>query len=302
MNLKKLDEFGLIDRITKDIRTDRSVIVGVGDDAAVLEYNKTEYLLLTCDMLVEDVDFRIDYSRPEQIGWKAVCCSVSDVAAMAGIPRWMVTSVAIPRHLGLDIIDGVYTGMKNAAKSFGINIVGGDTSHSEKLVIDVTMLGVVKKKNLIKRSGAKVGDAIFVTGTLGGAVRSGRHLGFTPRIKEAQALVENFRINSMIDISDGLSSDLRHILSMSRVGAVIKEALLPLSQGASVSDALTEGEDFELLFTVSEKEAKRLEKGFARPMRITRIGEIVGRSEAFKLIDESGSARQIKQEGYNHFA
>ncbi len=304
MNIKQLGEFGLIDRIVKGIKTDKSVIVGVGDDAAALKYNKKEYLLLTCDMLVEDVDFRINYAAPEDIGWKVVCCSISDVAAMGGIPKWMVVSVGIPKRLSLKIIGGVYTGIKKAAERFDTNVVGGDTSHSDKLIIDAAMLGIVKKKNLVKRSGAKPGDAIFVTGSLGGAVKSGRHLSFTPRLKEAQMLVKDFTVNSMIDISDGLSSDLNHILRMSRVGAVIEEALLPLSKGASMQDALTEGEDFELLFTAPEKEVKRLKEKFSSfsGASITQIGEIVSAKKGFKLIDKNGNARQVKAGGYNHFS
>lgn len=305
MNFKRLGEFALIDRITKTIKTDKSVIVGAGDDAAVLEFNKREYLLVTCDMLVEDVDFRIDYAEPHQIGWKAVCCSVSDIAAMGGEPKWMVVSIGVPGRLGIGVIDGLTKGIKKAASRFKVNIVGGDISRSEKLVIDVTMLGSVKKRDLIKRSGAKPGDAIFVTGRIGGAVRSGRHLSFTPRIRESQILAENFKINSMIDISDGLSSDLWHILRMSKAGAVIYEKLLPKTKGASLSDALSEGEDFELLFTVSKKEAERLQKifpGFPRVTRITKIGEIVKANEGFKLVENKGRIRQVKPKGYDHFA
>lgn len=305
MNIKQLGEFGLINRLAKDIKTDKSVIVGVGDDAAVLEYSKKEYLLLTCDMLVEDVDFKINYAAPQQIGWKAVCCSVSDVAAMAGIPKWMVISIAIPKHLGLKTVDGIYAGIKKAAAKFKINIVGGDISHSEKLVIDVTMLGTVRKSRLIKRSGAKPGDAIFVTGTLGAAVRLGKHLNFTPRLGESRILAENFRINSMIDISDGLSSDLGHILRMSKVGAVIYEKLLPKTKGASLDDVLSEGEDFELLFTAPKKEAEKLEKMFGRfsnVVKITKIGEIVSKKQGFKIVDNAGRVRQLKPIGYNHFA
>lgn len=304
MNLKDLGEFGLIDRITKGIKIDRSVIVGVGDDAAVLEFGKKEYLLLTCDMLVEDVDFKIDYAEPRQIGWKAVCCSVSDIAAMAGVPKWMVISLGFSKRLGINAIDGITRGVKKAAAKFMVNIVGGDISRSEKLVIDVTMLGTVVKRNLIKRSGAKPGDAIFVTGTLGGAVKLGKHLNFTPRIRESQILAENFKINSMIDISDGLSSDLRHILKMSKVGAVIYEKFLPKTRGASLIDALSEGEDFELLFTAPKKEALRLLEKFPLLCKtpLTCIGEIIKGSFGFILVDKAGKARQVRPKGYDHFA
>src|SRR3989338_5772093 len=114
MKLKELGEFGLINRLVKDIKTDKSVIVGVGDDAAVLKYSKKEYLLLTCDMLVEDVDFRVDYAEPEQIGWKSVCCSVSDIAAMGGIPKWLVVSIGLHKSIKVKHIGDIYAGIKKA--------------------------------------------------------------------------------------------------------------------------------------------------------------------------------------------
>ena len=214
--MKEVGEFGLIDIISKGIKTDKSVIVGIGDDAAVLEFDKKQYLLMTADMIVEDVDFRLPGSEPEQIGWKAVCCSVSDIAAMGGVPVWAVVSVGLPKKLALETVSKIYSGIKKAAQEFNVNLVGGDTSSADKLVIDVAMIGKVEKKKLALRSNAKLGDAVFVTGTLGGAVASGKHLNFTPRVKESQALVNNFKINAMMDISDGLSSDLKHILQMSK--------------------------------------------------------------------------------------
>lgn len=301
-------EFGLINRITGGIKTDKSVIAGVGDDAAVLEYSKKEYLLLTCDMLVEDVHFFGTKSATpcggSDIGWKAVCCSVSDIAAMGGEPKWLVVSAGLPKNLKTEYIDGIYAGIKKAALMFNINIVGGDTVSSKKLVIDVTMVGSVKKKNLVLRSGAKLGDAIFVTGSLGNAVKSGKHLRFIPRLKESQILVNNFEINSMMDISDGLSGDLQHILEMSKAGAIIYEKYLPKTKGAELDSALFEGEDFELLFTAPKKEARRIIDKFSRlsDTKINCIGEIIKPGFGIILINKDKKPVQIKPKGYNHFA
>ncbi|OIO80605.1 MAG: thiamine-phosphate kinase [Candidatus Omnitrophica bacterium CG12_big_fil_rev_8_21_14_0_65_43_15] len=299
----KSGEFTLINRLTKDIKTDKSVIIGVGDDAAVLEFNKKEYLLLTCDMLIEDVHF-LRKTSPQDIGQKAVCCSVSDIAAMGGEPKWMVVSAGIPKNIKTAYIDGIYSGIKKAAAKFNVNITGGDTVSSDKIVIDISMAGVVKKNNLTLRSGAKLGDAIFVTGALGNSYKTGKHLKFTPRIKEAQALVNNFKINSMMDISDGLSGDLWHILERSKLGAVVYEKYLPKSKSATLDAALSEGEDFELLFTVSKRQARRIIEKFPLLCKtpITCIGEIIKSGFGFVLIDKNKKPLQIKPKGYDHFA
>jgi len=303
MNLKQIGEFGLINRIAKDIKTDKSIIVGVGDDAAVLEYSRKEYLLLTCDMLVEDVHF-LRKANPADIGWKAVCCSVSDIAAMGGEPKWLVVSIGLPKNLTVKYIDGIYSGIKKAASKFNVNIVGGDTVSAAKLTIDVAMIGIVRKQDIKLRSGARLGDAIFVTGALGNAVKSGRHLRFIPRLKEAEILVNNFKVHSMMDISDGLSGDLRHILEMSKVGAIIYEKYLPKAKGATTESALAEGEDFELLFTASKKEARRIIENFQRMSntKATCIGEIIKPGFGLIMIDKNKRPVQIKPKGYDHFA
>jgi len=227
MKLENIGEFGLIEKIAKGTKTNKSVIKGIGDDAAVLEWTKDRYLLATADMLIEDRHFKRGAS-PQDIGWKALCCGISDIAAMGGEPRWALVSCGLPKGLAVRYADGIYSGLKKAAGRFGVNIVGGDTNASDKIILDVTVLGEVKKEDLVLRSGARVGDLIFVTGELGGSIR-GKHLDFTPRIKESQILVKDFKINSMIDLSDGLSSDLNHILEQSAAGAIIYEYLIPRS-------------------------------------------------------------------------
>jgi thiamine-monophosphate kinase len=230
MLITKIGEFGLIERFRKQIKTDTTVVKGSGDDCAVLKFNKDKYLLFTCDMLVEGVDFRPN-ERPYLIGRKSVAVSISDIAACAGIPYYCLVSLGLPKETSIDFADKLFKGMLDIAKKFKINIVGGDLSHAGQLVIDVSMLGIVEKKYLVLRNGAKVGDIIFVTGSLGGSIQ-GKHLKFTPRLKEARYLVKNFKVNSMIDISDGLAQDLGHILGQSKVGAIIYEDLIPRDKKA----------------------------------------------------------------------
>ncbi len=298
MLIKNIGEFGLIDRIKKLIKTDASVVKGPGDDCAVIKFSKDKYMLFTCDMIVEGVDFTAK-ERPYLVGRKAIAVSISDIAACAGLPRYCLVSLGVPKNSSLEFIDKLIKGMFHFARKYGINIVGGDISRARQLTINVSMLGIVEKKNLILRSGAKIGDIIFVTGKLGGSIL-GKHLSFTPRIKEARFLVKNFRVNSMIDISDGLTQDLGHILEESLKGAIIYEDLIPISkQARNLHDALYWGEDFELLFTVSAYEAKKLYRkkltGF-KP-----IGEIVDKKYGLRLVDERGKEKIIKPKGFRHF-
>lgn len=298
MLISKLGEFGLIERFKRAIKTDSSVIKGPGDDCAVLKFDRFRYQLFTCDMLVEDVDFTLSHN-PYLIGRKAIAVSVSDIASCGGLPHHCLVSLALPRNTTIDFVDKLFKGMLSIAKKYNINIVGGDISRSRKITIDVSMLGIVQKRHLTLRSAAKIGDIIFVTGELGGSIR-GKHLRFTPRLKEARFLVRNFKINAMLDISDGLSSDLGHILEESKNGAIIYEDLIPLSkQAASLKDALYIGEDFELLFTLSRKEAKRLLKRGSRVF--TSIGEITDKKYGLRLVGKNGRERVIKPAGFRHF-
>jgi thiamine-monophosphate kinase len=297
MRITELGEFGLIERIKRSIRLDATVVKGIGDDCAAIRYGKDRYMLLTCDMIIEGVDFtRKD--TPFLIGRKALAVSISDIAACAGIPRYALISLALPRRTSVKYIDELLRGMRLLAKQYGISIVGGDLSRAEKVTIDVSMVGVVEKKNFVPRSGACIGDMIFVTGDLGGSIR-GKHLTFTPRVKEARFLVKHAKINSMIDISDGLLQDLNHILTQSNVGAMIYEGLLPVNPQAKYpNEALCMGEDFELLFTVSLKEARKLMR---YKKRFTLIGHTVAKKQGFTLVDRRGRQTQIKPKGFSHF-
>jgi thiamine-monophosphate kinase len=257
MNISQLGEFGLIDIFKVYAPVSNAVIKGIGDDAAVLPFSKDQYLLLTTDMLAEDTHFT-RRMPPQLIGHKALACNISDIAAMGGWPTFAVISIGIPKNLPVRFIEDVYKGIQITAQDFNVSIVGGDTIKTDKIVINLALLGLVEKRNLITREGAKAGDSIFVTGPLGGSFKSGRHLSFSPRLAQARFLVENFRPSAMMDISDGLSGDLNHILKASKVGASLDHASIPRHKGASLSQALNDGEDFELLFTLSAQKARSL--------------------------------------------
>ncbi len=311
MHLRQIGEFGLIKRFQKKIKTDHSVFRGSGDDCAVLNLNKSSYQLFTCDMIIEGIDFKRS-DNLQAVGRKALGVSISDIAACGGIPRYAVVSLGLPRNMQVNQADLLSKGIFGLAKKYKINIVGGDISASDKLIIDVSMLGEVKKRKLCLRRGARNGDIIMVTGSFGGSIK-GKHLKFTPRIKEANFLVDNFKINSMIDVSDGLIQDLGHILEQSSTGAVLYESLVPLSKEAEgVEEALCSGEEFELLFTASRDQASRIVKCKKYPFRV--IGEIMPASFGLRLINQENKYSKFKfrysteartgrsfKAGYEHF-
>ena len=299
MLLNRLGEFGLIDRFKKNIRLDNTVIKGPGDDCAVLQFDKKRYMLFSCDMILEGVDF-LKNTDPYLIGRKSLAISISDIAACGGIPRYAVVSMAIPKWYTVSSIDKLSKGVFDLANEFKVNIVGGDISCGSRLVIDVSIIGLVEKEKLLLRSQAKKGDIIFVTGPLGGSYKSGKHLRFIPRLKEARILVDKYKINAMIDISDGFSQDLNHLLANSSVGAVIYEQLIPVSESArGLTDALYSGEDFELIFTASGKYAKEIMNN--RQVQFIPVGEIVDPSYGITLITKSNKEKKILPKGYKHF-
>lgn len=297
---------GLIRRFKRQFGRRSGVVMGIGDDAAVLPYSKKEYLLLTTDAVREGVHFALGkkgfYAKkatPFQIGWKALCVNISDIAAMGGIPRYAVVALGAPAHLPLSFYDGVVMGIKAAARKFGVAVVGGDTDRTRHLTVAVALAGTVEKKRCVFRHGAKRGDAIFATGTLGGS-RKGKHLTFTPRLKEARFLTKHFRLTSMIDLSDGLAKDLSHICQESGVGARVEGEVIPASKGSDLRSALNDGEDFELLFTLSPREAKRLLQRKRRlGFRVTEIGKTVSKSSGIRL--HTGKKSIPLQGGFRHF-
>jgi len=299
MKLRELGEFGVIDLIGRMGRASRGAIGEIGDDCAIVPFNRQKFLLLTCDMLVEGVDFTPRDSL-YLVGRKSLGCCLSDIAACGGIPRYAQVSLALSSKMSVSRLRQLYQGMIAQAKKYGVRIVGGDISRFNKLVIDVSLTGMVERNYVTRRGGAKQGDTIFVSGKLGGSIYR-RHLLFIPRIKEARYLVKNYRINSMIDISDGLIQDLGHILKQSGQGAVVYKDLIPVSADArNFKEALFMGEDFELLFTLPRGEAKRLissrqNKGF------TPIGEITHKAQGLVLLDKQARKIKLRVRGFQHF-
>jgi thiamine-monophosphate kinase len=293
-----MNEFNFIDSLKKFQNASSRVVRGIGDDAAVLALDGRWYQLFTTDMLVEGVHFTLKMP-PVAIGHKAMACSVSDIAAMGGIPTCAVVSVGIPRRVPPALVARIYQGMHSCARRFKVSLVGGDTVRAGALTINVALLGEVEKKYLVARDGARPGDMICVTGRLGGSFASGRHLTFTPRFKEARWLVQHARPTAMMDISDGLAGDLRHILKASKAGAVLDERAVPCHNGVSVLQALSDGEDFELLFTLAPARAKVLAR--SAPFAFTVVGEITAASHRLMIKDISGKARAVEAKGYTHF-
>jgi thiamine-monophosphate kinase len=304
-----LGEFGLIGEIQRAIGPTRgSVVVGIGDDCAVLRsHDPDKYLLYTCDPVVEGVHYR-PRDPARRVGWKAMARNLSDIAAMGGVARWAIVSIGLRRRAGARWVKQLYAGLQAAARKFGCQIVGGDTTHvrREPFVV-VALIGEVEKARITLRSGARIGDSIFVTGTLGGS-RRGKHLAFTPRIAEARWLVGNFAVHTMIDLSDGLSSDLHRLAERSRrgTGFEIQAAEIPIARAARgrLAAALNDGEDFELLFTIDPRQVTALRKKWARKFRVelTEIGRVVRSTHKIALIGRDGSRSFPASAGYDHFA
>lgn len=279
--------------------------IGIGDDMAQIGWSDKS-VLVTTDMLLDGVHFELQKTPLKQIGYKAMAVSLSDCAAMATIPVAAVVSVALPEGFGEEELKQLHSGITLAGDKFGCELVGGDiTSWKEKqpLAISVAMLSKPGSSKPVKRSGARAGDIICVTGSLGGAIH-GKHLKFEPRVKEALEITQKAVINSMIDISDGLSSDLNRICRQSNVGAVVNAEQIPISDvakesGEPLNSALNYGEDFELLFTLSKDECEKLLEQWGGPLPITQIGTITDTKKVqIKMPDGRLSSLQAK--GYNH--
>ncbi len=261
-----LSESMLIEKIRSFFPAPAKVRKGIGDDAAVLPWDKRHELLLTVDAIVDGVDFHLKQTRPEAVGWKALAINLSDIAAMGGLPLYALVSLGIPAGFSYAWIRRFYAGMKKLAGKFRVAVVGGDLTRSKVFFASVTVAGRVEKHKLVLRDSAKAGDSIFVTGRLGRSILE-KHLKFTPRLREARFLVERFKIHAMMDLSDGLMRDLAILMKESKKGACVFTEDIPVSREAlrarkrnisPLRSALCDGEDFELVFTASPGEAKKI--------------------------------------------
>jgi thiamine-monophosphate kinase len=310
-----VNELELIHRLTRSLPSNPTVVMGAGDDCAVLDAGAPDRLLLfKTDAVVENVHFTAA-AAPEKVGHKALGRCLSDIAAMAGTPTAALVTIGLPRDYKPEMVEAIYTGMSALARRHEVAIVGGETTTNPGGVfISVALLGWVPRGKGVLRSGAEAGDAIFVTGELGGSL-AGRHLEFEPRLAEARWLAHHFTLHAMLDISDGLAGDLRHILTASRVGAEVLATSIPVSREARLAAkagssakpallaALTDGEDFELLFTVAGRDAVPLLDAWRKQfpqLPLTCIGKIK-EGEGITIRDKHG-ARPLTAHGYEHFA
>jgi thiamine-monophosphate kinase len=281
MRLRKVGEDQLLAQLfPAKRRRSRSVIRGVGDDCAVVESTaRGNCLLLKTDCLVEGIHFTAR-TPAVAVGWKAMARPLSDFAAMSGVPRFALVTLIIPGSRTLDWAKKLYQGLKKAAQAFDVEIVGGETSATKgPIVLSVSVTGFVEKARWVGRGGGKAGDDLFVTGRLGGSIR-GKHLRFVPRIVESRWLTGNFSIHAMMDLSDGLGTDLPRLARASGVGFEVKKTTIPRNRGCSVECALSDGEDYELLFAVSPDQSGRLVKQWRKKfprLPLTRIGRLKAR-------------------------
>ncbi len=337
MDITALGEFDLIARLTRGLTTRKDVILGVGDDCAILDLNGDTLLLTTCDSQVEGVHFTLQTSTPEQIGRKALAINLSDIAAMGGVPRYALVSLILPSQLPLTVVEGIYTGLRQEAELYMTAIVGGNiaaTGNAEQLIIDITLLGTVERGHALTRDGAREGDILCVTGTPGDSaaglytllhpdqhylhdpqtIVQERHRTPQPRIREGRILsrLGPDMVTAMLDISDGLSGDLGHLCERSKVGACIEVALIPLSSSicavaasagcVPLSWALHGGEDYELLFTVSPGNERAVIDAvqLATGTPVTAIGTICAFDEGMKLVHPDGHEEVLEVQSWDH--
>ena len=295
MTLREAGENALLARLLPTLARGKGVIVSAGDDCAVLRSaDKTRFELLKTDCIVEEIHFD-KRARATDVGWKAMARTLSDFAAMSGVPRFALVTLIAPDSTRSDRVVEIYRGLNKAAARFGVAIVGGETSStSGPLVISVSALGDVERNRCVLRSGGRAGDQLFVTGRLGGTLKR-KHLRFVPRIVESRWLTQHFRIHAMMDLSDGLGADLPRLASASGVGFQIDEQALPRARGCTIEQAMNDGEDYELLFAIAPRDAESLRRKWrARfpTLSLTRIGSFNRKSR----IENRKSLR-----GYEHF-
>ena len=307
-------EFGLIRWIKERTRADGRVPLGIGDDAALVRLTPGAELVVTTDMLMDGRHFELAEHGAEAVGIKAMGVNLSDIAAMAARPVAAVVAVALPRGGGraAEVAAGLHAGFDRMARDYGVALVGGDTNAWDgPLVVSVTLLGETTERGAVRRSGARPGDVVFVTGPLGGSLR-GRHLNPRPRVSEALALHELAPLHALIDVSDGLASDLGHILEESGgLGAELDRTAVPVhpdavalgeDDGRSPLDhALNDGEDFELCVVVGPEDADLLDRSTTPAFPLYRVGRIV-REPGLRLVEPDGSKLPIRPAGFDHLS
>lgn len=277
--LSSMGENAVLQRLLRRLPTNESLIVGPGDDCAVVSRNEEWDTLLKTDVVVESVHFTPE-TPPELIGRKALARAVSDIAAMGGIPEHALVTLLVHPSRPVELLEQLYSGLHRLAESYGISLAGGETSSLplDGMVINVALTGRVERGKAVLRSGARAGDILCVSGLLGGSFPSERHLTFEPRIRLARFLMENGLIpTAMMDLSDGLATDLPRLAEASACGYELTLETIPCHPGCSIKNALTDGEDYELLMTFAPETAQRLSL-IDLPVPITPIGKIVPRN------------------------
>ncbi|HVC97102.1 MAG TPA: thiamine-phosphate kinase [Pirellulales bacterium] len=287
------------------------LLLGPGDDAALLRFSGRPECLVTVDLLTDEVDFRLSESDPRRIGRKALAVNLSDIAAMAGRPLAAVIALALPRTGAFELATKLYEGMLPLAAEYQVALAGGDTNCWDgPLAISVTLLGETTERGPLCRSGARPGDAMVVTGSFGGSIL-GRHFDFTPRVREALILHQRYELHAAIDVSDGLSLDLARLVNSSGCGARINTSDVPIADAAralaqsdggtrdALGHALGDGEDFELLLAVPPDIARRMLAEQPLDVPLTLIGEFVTEPGLWQ-IDAGGDVRPLVPQGWIH--
>lgn len=309
-----MTEFELIARLARDLPGNASLVRGAGDDCAVLDLGIPDKLVLfKTDAVVQEVHFTSE-TPAEMAGRKALGRALSDIAAMAGEPVACLVTIGLQKEYDEAWVFSFYQGLNALAKKLNVAVAGGETTVSPRgFFASISVLGTIPRDQIISRANAKAGEAIFVTGELGGSI-SGKHLEFTPRLEEGRWLAAEFNVRAMMDLSDGLAGDLRHILHSSKVGAEILAKAIPISRAARAKAksessakppllaALTDGEDFELLFTVRPGDAVRLLDAWKARFPETKlscIGKVTARP-GLRICDKDG-VRELSAHGYTHF-
>jgi len=307
--LKDIGEIEAIERVCRRLGSRADVVVGPGDDCAVVREREGALVdwLLTSDPVIEGVHFARD-TPPALVGRKAIGRALSDLAAMGGEPRWALLNAVAPADTPVSAMEAIAEGADALAREHGLAIVGGDMARGPALELHVFAAGTVPAGRALLRSGARPGDGLYVTGELGGS-RLGRHLSFEPRVREGVFLRD--WAGGMIDVSDGLSTDLHHLAERSAAGAVLDLAALPVAQAArEIGDgrspqehALHDGEDFELLFSVPAAREPAFAAAWPRafPLRCTRIGEVTGRRGAVEVRGADGRLAPLARSGFEHW-